>query len=773
MKRIRNGLQSERNRLRYVLEGTNAGTWEWNIQTGEMVFNERWAEIIGYTLAEISPVSIETWRKSCHPDDLKEAERWLREYLEGRSDFYQYECRMCHKSGEWVWVFGRGKIVTWTVDGRPEWMCGTLQDISERKRHEQALLEEQALFAAGPVGIITRSPGPHWPITFVSENISRILGYTPEEMLAPDFRYAALIHPDDLERVTLEVKQLLESGRERFEQHYRLRCKSGEYRWFSDFTRPIRDHDGKIINILGYMFDDTERVRAESERGRLLSAIEQAGECIVITDSEGTIQYVNPAFVRITGYRREEALGQNPRILKSGEHDEVFYEEMWHTLTSAKTWRGRFINKRRDGSLYTEDATISPVLDDAGRITSYVAVKRDVTAHVQLALEKARLEDQYRQAQKVESIGRLAGGVAHDLNNLLTPIIGYGELLLHDAALDEGRRDMVEAILAAGFRARDLVRQLLAFSRKQTLELKALDINKVISGFEKLLRRTIPEDIELKLFLASDALTVMADGGQIEQVLMNLATNAADAMPNGGRMTIETARADLDEKYAVEHLAVKPGPYALLAVSDSGVGMDDKTRKQIFEPFFSTKGKAGTGLGLATVYGIVKQHGGNIWVYSEPGRGATFKVYLPLIRTETASPEESAAATIAADLSGSETILLVEDNEEVRELSLAILQRQGYTVITAENGRDALAVLERHEGPLHLLLTDVVMPGMNGRELFDRAVERRPGLKALFMSGYTNNVIAHRGVLDQGVAFIQKPFSIRALATKVREVLAR
>lgn len=378
-------------------------------------------------------------------------------------------------------------------------------------------------------------------------------------------------------------------------------------------------------------------------------------------------------------------------------------------------------------------------------------------------------EQQVRLFQKMESIGRLAGGVAHDLNNLLTPILGYGELLLEGLGPDGKQREFADEIVRAGLQARGLVRQLLAFSRKQTLEYKPVNLNKAVAGFEKLLRRTIREDIEIEIIRSPDIHTVMADIGQIEQVIMNLAVNAADAMPDGGTLTIETALVDLDEEYAATHQDVKPGTYAMLAVSDTGCGMDDEAREHLFEPFFSTKGEQGTGLGLATVYGIVKQHGGNIRVDSEPGKGATFKVYLPV--SEEAQKEEKTGEVTATDLKGSETVLLAEDNEQVRRLARDILKRQGYTVLVAENGPEALTILASPEDPVHLLLTDVVMPEMNGKELFDKGAEKHADLKVLYMSGYPGNVIAHRGVLDEGVAFIQKPFAVQALAAKVREVL--
>jgi len=380
-----------------------------------------------------------------------------------------------------------------------------------------------------------------------------------------------------------------------------------------------------------------------------------------------------------------------------------------------------------------------------------------------------KLQAQLIQARKIESIGTLAGGVAHDLNNLLSPIIGYSEMLRDDLDSEDARRDSMDEIISAGLRARDLVRQLLAFSRKQILEFKPVNLNKVAAGLEKLLQRTIREDIQMEFDLTSDAGVVMADIGQIEQVIMNLSVNAADAMPEGGKLTIETNKVYLDEEYTKHHQSAKPGEYMMLAISDSGYGMDEATREKIFEPFFSTKGDKGTGLGLATVYGIVKQHGGNIWVYSEPGKGSTFKIYLPVV--ETFKSEENSATETTRNLKGSETILIVEDSDQVRRLAGSVLERNGYKVLTAKDGAEALEAMATHDRPVNLLLTDVVLPGMNGREIYEKAAETFPSVKVLYMSGYTDNVIAHRGVLDEGVQFIQKPFTVHGLAAKVREVL--
>lgn len=381
------------------------------------------------------------------------------------------------------------------------------------------------------------------------------------------------------------------------------------------------------------------------------------------------------------------------------------------------------------------------------------------------------LELQLRQSQKMEAVGRLAGGVAHDFNNLLTVILGHSDLLLGRLAECDKTRGEVKQIRSAGERAASLTRQLLTFSRRQVLEPKVLDLNAVVAGMLPMLRRLIGEDIEITTLADPDLGHVKTDPGQIEQVIMNLAVNARDAMPKGGPLTFETMNVDLDEAYARQHAPAQPGHYVVLAVSDTGCGMDEETRSHIFEPFFTTKGPGkGTGLGLATVYGVVKQSGGYIWVYSEPGQGTTFKIYLP--RVDEATETVKVVRTETARARGSETILLVEDEDTVRSLAREILEAHGYAVLEARGGPEALQVSEQqHEGGVHLLLTDVVMPGMNGRDVAERVVSRHPGMKVLYMSGYTANAIAHHGVLDVGVAYLQKPFTLESLTRKVREVL--
>jgi CheY-like chemotaxis protein len=367
-------------------------------------------------------------------------------------------------------------------------------------------------------------------------------------------------------------------------------------------------------------------------------------------------------------------------------------------------------------------------------------------------------------------VGRLAGGIAHDFNNMLTPILGYSEILSEDLAQDDPRQAGVAQITRAATHAHTLTQQLLAFARKQTLEMKPLDLNQVVARFEGMLRRVLRENIVLETHLAGSLGLFSGDVGQIEQIIMNLALNAQDAMPEGGTLVIETQEVVLDESYASDHEEVTPGPHVMLAVSDTGAGMDEGTLGKIFEPFFTTKGIGrGTGLGLSTVHGIVKQHGGSIWVYSELGKGTTFKIYFPL--AEETRPVPVSGRTRTEATAGTETILVAEDEEQVKGLACEILRRNGYTVFEASDGKGALELAEAYEGPIHLLVTDVVMPDMNGKILHQHLSVARPGLKVLYMSGYSENVIAHHGVLDEGVNFVQKPFSFHGLATRVRDVL--
>jgi PAS domain S-box-containing protein len=505
-----------------------------------------------------------------------------------------------------------------------------------------------------------------------------------------------------------------------------------------------------------------ERRRAERQRASLVAAIEQAAEEILITDIAGNLQYCNPSFERFTGYSQSEVIGRNPRFLKSGKHDADYYRGMWNTILNGGVWTGHFTNRKKDGSLYEVEGTISPILDN-GKITGFVSARHDVT-------ERLRMESQLRQAQKMESIGRLAGGVAHDFNNLLTVITGYGSTLEALLKAEDPHRQYVQEILRSADQAASLTRQLLAFSRRQIAQPKPLDLNVLVADTQRMLQRLVGEDVEIVVGTEPSLGLVRVDPGQMNQILMNLAANARDAMPGGGRLVLRTANIEPDaEGPRFESSKLFGGPTVLLSVSDTGLGMNEETRQQIFEPFFSTKERGrGTGLGLSMVYGIVQQSGGVIEVQSELGSGTTFDIYLPRIegRLEVEETREPVARA-----GGSETVLVVEDQENVRRLITFALRSQGFRVLEAADGTAALLEAGRYPGTIDLLLADVIMPDMTGKDVAEQLIVLRPTMKVLYVSGYSGEVIAHRGVLDGDVAYLPKPFTPAELLSKVRQVL--
>ena len=511
---------------------------------------------------------------------------------------------------------------------------------------------------------------------------------------------------------------------------------------------------------------------AEKELRKLSRAVEQSAASIAITDLQGNIEYVNPAFCRMTGYTAEELLGNNPRVLKTGVTTAEEYRILWSTITGGGVWTGEFCNKRKNGELYWERARIAPITDSGGGITQFVAVKEDITALKQAEEESVRLEEQLQQAQKMESVGRLAGGVAHDFNNILTVIHGYSQIAMMAADPAQKIYGYLEEILKAAERAAALTQQLLAFASKQVIAPKLLDLNGAVAGMLKMLQRLIGEDIQLTWLPEKDLWPVMMDPSQVDQLLANLCVNARDAIDNIGSVTIATLNCSLDAQFCAAYPDAIPGEYVLLSVSDSGCGMDEETMAKIFEPFFTTKmiGK-GTGLGLATVFGIVKQNSGIITVSSEPGAGTKFLIYIP---RHTGVPwEVQKEKTAAPPPRGVETILLVEDDRTILNLTALLLEKQGYRVLATDSPTEAVTLATEHASEIALLITDVIMPGMNGKDLAVTLKSLTQQLSCLFMSGYTSDTIATHGVLEEGVHFIQKPFSLTALAVKVREVLDR
>lgn len=492
--------------------------------------------------------------------------------------------------------------------------------------------------------------------------------------------------------------------------------------------------------------------------------VEQSPDMVVITDRSGAIEYVNPAFETLTGYTQHEVSGQTLGILKSDQQVGELFEEMWEIVLSGNIFHGVIAERKKNGEALVVEKTIAPFIDTEGKITHFISTASDIT-------ERRRLESELRQVQKMDAVGRLAGGVAHDFNNLLMVITAYAELMHDSLAAESPLHQNVSEIMTAARKAADLTRQLLAFGRKQVQSLQVLDLNTVVGEISRMLPRLLGEDIQLVVKAGDNLGRVRADPGQIEQVLMNLAANARDAMPVGGKLIIETANVLLDDAYGDRHTMVPPGEYVMLSVADSGQGIAAEHLPHIFEPFYTTKesGK-GTGLGLATVYGIVKQSKGFVWVYTELGMGTAFKVYLPRVGAgEARTPDKPAPER---PVRGRETLLLVEDEPAVREPAREFLARYGYTLLEASNGEEALRLSREYCGPIHMMVTDVVMPDMGGPKLAQQLAAERPEMRVLFVSGYAESTVAQHGNTTLGGDFLQKPFALKTLAAKVREVLS-
>lgn len=634
------------------------------------------------------------------------------------------------------------------------------ETLSEKARTEEALLDSEKryrrLFESAKDGILILDAETGMVVD-VNPFLMQLLGYSYEEFCG---KYIWEIGAfKDIAASKDAFKVLQENEYIRYED-LPLETQAGQPIAVEFVSNVYLVDHCKVIQC--NVRDITANKLAKAERKRLMAAIEQTGEAIVITDAQGNIQFVNPAFERMTGYSGAEAVGRNSRFLKSGKQDDQFYRNLWATISGGTTWTGRMVNKRKDGTLYTDETTISPVRDALGQIVNYVAVKRDITDDLQLAA-------QFHQAQKMETIGLLAGGVAHDYNNMLTVILGNAELALFNTDLPASLHTNLERIIEAARHSTDITRKLLAFARKQTIMPVALDLNLTVKSMLKMLHHLIGEDINLTWLPGADLGPIKMDPVQIDQILANLCINARDAITDVGRITIETGNAVFDETYCADHVGYVAGEYAMLAVSDDGCGMEPEILEQIFEPFFTSKALGqGTGLGLSTVYGIVKQNNGFINVYSEPGSGSTFRIYLPRCAGPAVYIKPKDAAEIP--LGHGETVLLVEDEPALLELGKRMLEKLGYLVLATATPAEAIGLAEAHASELHLLITDVVMPEMNGPDLAKRLQALHPGLKVLFMSGFPANMIAGRGVLDEGINFIQKPFSMKELAVKVQEV---
>ncbi|HBG04139.1 MAG: hybrid sensor histidine kinase/response regulator [Geobacteraceae bacterium GWC2_58_44] len=666
----------------------------------------------------------------------------------------QHYSRVSGSEGELVGIGNLVGLLSSAIENQI--LYAGMKSILEQERVAEA--KYRGIFENATEGIFQTTPQGR----FLSCNSASaaILGYdTPEEAIesVSDIWQQICVTSQRLGEL---METVLGGGTvQNFEAQFSQ--KDGSRRWVRLSLRPFFTENSELLHIDGIIQDITEGKRNEESLIKLSQAVEQSPVTIVITDTKGNIEFVNPKFTHLTGYTYEEALGKNPRVLKSEFNSPGLYRELWDTITAGKVWEGEFLNKKKSGELFAEHATISPIRNRDGVVTHYLAIKEDIT-------ERRQLEAQLIQSQKMESIGRLAGGVAHDFNNMLSVILGCVQLAMLRVSEGEKLWQYLEQISKAAQRSSDITRQLLAFSRKEIISPKEVNLNAQIIATQATLGRLIGEDVKLSFRPVTNIWSIKADPSQLDQILVNLAVNARDAMANGGSIAIETANVHIDRTYCQYHLDSTPGDYVRLAVSDSGSGMDRQTLTHIFEPFFTTKevGK-GTGLGLSTVYGIVRQNNGFINVYSEPGHGTTFQIYFP----RCSGTAEIAEEFIEAEISGSGTVLLVEDDPLVREMARQMLEEIGYTVIESETAEQAVETCARGEVQIDVILTDVVMPGMNGKEMVAVIETMRPGIKVLFMSGYTSDLVAQRGVVDAGRHFIQKPFDMHSLSEKIRDAL--
>jgi PAS domain S-box-containing protein len=752
--RATSALRESEEKYRLVVEKAQEGILI--ARDGMLLFvNPKTAEILGRSEQEILST---TFMEFIHPDDRAMVQRYHERRMKGEFAPAHYSLRLIGGDGGLKWVEIDSASVTYA--GKLAALV-FISEITDRVRMEEALRESEEryriLVEESFDGMFIQKGSR---IVFANSRLHEMLGYSPGALEGLDHW---IVYHRDYHALT-RARAIARMRGEDVVSQYEVKlqrtdgtCLDGE---ISAREVKVKGEPGVIV----WVRDISERKRVEESQRRLAKAVEQAGEAVVITDADGKIQYVNPAFERITGYAEEEVIGLDPRILKSGEHDQEFYQNLWATIGGGRVWKGRIINRKKDGTLYHEDSTISPVRDADGKIVNYVAVKRDITEHLQLTRQLV-------QAQRMEAIGTLAGGIAHDFNNLLTVILGFSELLLIGKdERDPSYADLQKVNLAARNGA-DLVQRILAFSRKKEMNPKPLDLNHEIEQVKKLLTRIVPKMIDIDLVLSDELQPVNADPVQIEQVLMNLAVNARDAMPDGGKLTIETKNAVLDDEYCRTHLEAKPGYYVLLSVSDTGQGMDRQTLNHIFEPFFTTKEKGrGTGLGLSMVYGIVKQHQGQITCYSELGYGTTFRIYLPAIDSETKSEPLTSKSGL---MLGSETVLLVDDEEMIRGLGKRILERFGYTVLTATNGREALDVFEKQRTRIDLVILDLIMPEMGGRQCLDALLKLDPNVKVLIASGYSDT--GQTGDMTETAAkgFVSKPYQMKQMLEAVRKALGQ
>ncbi len=765
--RINRRLTESEERYRLAMDAATDGVWDWDVAAGTVEYNFAWRKIL--ELGEVEH-KFETWASRIHPDEKEGVLESLQLCLEGQSEHWSHEHRLQAANGVWKWVLGRGRVVSRDAQGRPLRMIGTMTDISDRKQAEEALRRTQHTIDSitDSVFWIDRSAR----LVFVNRAACQNLGYSREELLSMTVFDLDPIFPRGSEwdahwqgirekaTFTVETIHRRKDGREIAVEVTINRLRFGG-----------EEYDCAIVR------DITERKRAEEalreSREMLNLVLDTVPQSIFWKDCECRYLGCNQVFATAVGFDDPaEIVGKTDYDLPWPREEADAYRADDRNVMETGRAKRHIIEplQQADGTRLWIDTSKAPLRGESGQALGVLGVYEDITERKRGEEEREQLRDQLLQAQKMESVGRLAGGVAHDFNNMLQAILGNVELALEENGPNSPAHESLKEIQKCAQHSADLTRQLLAFARKQVVTPKILDLNETIESMLKMLKRLIGEDIGL-LWKPADRLeSVLMDPAQIDQTLANLCVNARDAIGHhNGKVTIETGMADFDEEYCALHSGFSAGRYVRLSVSDDGCGMDEQTRANIFEPFFTTKNVGeGTGLGLATVYGVVKQNGGFINVYSEPGQGTTFHIYLPSLADVPVRVGERKDVKAPR---GSETVLLVEDEPAILRMTVMMLERQGYTVLAASTPGEAMRLAEKSPNQVNLLITDVVMPEMNGRDLARSLMALYPNLKSLFMSGYTADVIAHHGMLDPDIHFIQKPFSVKGLAAKLREVL--
>jgi PAS domain S-box-containing protein len=697
------------------------------------------------------------------PNDLKSLEKTMKQSVKTHAPI-EGELRISRNDRPDAYVIV--KALPQIINAQAIAWDGVAFDITKQKDAEKALMESEERYEQ----LVRQSKTFTWEIdkhgryTYLSPLAEDIIGYPPEEIVGKRLFYE-LAPEEHRQMVKTRGTQFIAAEKEFTGYENPILTKTGETIWVATNGAPLRDKNGHMIGLRGYDTDITSLKMAESEMKRLAACVEQATESIVITNRNGRIEYVNPAFTSTTGYTYAEVVGKSPRILKSGMHDQTLYQEMWKTLDMGKVWRGRLVNKKKDGTIYTQETSISPIRDENGNVVCYVAVTHDIS-------ETLSLQEQLLQSQKMESIGRLAGGIAHDFNNMLMGIMGYTEMASEKIPDNHPARKDLDAVMHTSKRTAILTRQLLTFARKESIKPVVLDLNASVPNTLGLLKRLIGESIQLKWEPGEITGRVKMDPGQIDQILANLCVNAKDALQdkNNGVITIRTGNTHISITDTTDYPDAEPGDYIFCSVQDNGCGIPEAIQENIFDPFFTTKGVGeGTGLGLSTVYGILKQNKGFISVKSELNLGTNITLYFPKV-IESLVQAASNRQSPSIGKKGL-TVLLVEDDPGIRAVTARFLQNMKIHVLVADDPRKAIEMAKQHEGTIDIILTDMVMPGMNGKSMAKVILEKNSNTKVIYMSGYTSDLATEQQRNHDGSLFLAKPFSREQLTEAITKTL--